>query len=122
MIDEDRAPFVLSILNDSSQAPMCRPVCMLDGRSAMVIVVVIAIVVVVVGRGEVDVRGRQDRRPDGGPHQNRGEERTPQAACAHARIMRVSCTPVNSTTLTSARRDGTGHVKPQRIYLTIASI
>lgn len=121
MIDEERAPFVLSILNGSSQAPMRRPVCMLDGCSVM-IGVVIAVVVVVVGRGEVDVRRRQDRRPDGGHHQNRGEERTPQAACAHAGIMRVSPTHVNSTTVTSAGRDGTGHVKPNRIYLTIGAI
>jgi hypothetical protein len=84
--------------------------------------VVIAVVVVVVGRGEVDVRRRQDRRPDGGHHQNRGEERTPQAACAHVGIMRVSRTHVNSTTVTSAGRDGTGHVKPNRIYLTIGAI
>jgi len=121
MIDEERAPFVLSILNGSSQAPMRRPVCMLDGCSVM-IGVVIAIVVVVVGRGQVDVRRRQDRRPNGGNRQNRGKERTPQAACAHAGIMRVSRTPVNSTTVTSAGRDGTGHVKPNRIYLTIAAI
>jgi len=84
--------------------------------------VVIAIVVVVVCRGKVDVRRRQDRRPNGGNHQSRGKERTPQAACAHAGIMRVSRTPVNSTTVTSAGRDGTGHVKPNRIYLTIAAI
>ena len=122
MIDEERAPFVLSILNGSSQAPMRRPVCMLDGCSVTVIGVVIAIVVVVVGRSEVDVRRWQDRRPDGGNHQNRAEERTPQAACAHAGIMRVSRTRVNSTTVTSAGRDGTGHVKPNRIYLPIAAI
>ena len=122
MIDEERAPFVLSILNDSSQAPMCRPVRVLDSCSVMVIVVVIAIMVVVVRRGKVDVRRRQDRSPDGGRHQNRAEERTPQAACAHAGIMRVSRTRVNSTTVTSAGRDGSGHVKPNRIYLTIAAI
>ena len=122
MIDEDRAPFVLAILNDCSQAPMCRPVRVLDSCNVMVIVVVIAIVVVVFGRGEVDVRRRQDRCPDGGQHQKRGEEGTPQAACTHAGIMRVSRTPVNSTTVTSVRRDGTGHVKPNRIYLTIAAI
>ncbi len=125
MIDEERAPFVLSVLNGSSQAPMCRPVSMLDSGSGMVIVVMIAIVVivlVVVGRGEVDVRRRQDRCPEGGQHQKRGEEGTPQAAGTHAGIMRVSRTRVNSTTVTSAGRDGTGHVKPDRIYLPIAAI
>ena len=120
MIDEERAPFVLSVVNKRSQGSMRRPVRVLDG--CMVDIVVIAIVVVVVGRGEVDVRRRQDRSPDGGRHQNRAEERTPQAACAHAGIMRVSRTRVNSTTVTSAGRDGSGHVKPNRIYLTIAAI
>ena len=110
MIDEERAPFVLSILNGSSQAPMRRPVCVLDGRGAMVIVVVIAIMVVVVGRGEVDVRRRQDRRPNGGPHQNRCEERTPRAA-AHAGVMHGCRMPDNPKTATPASRDGTGHVK-----------
>ncbi len=112
MIDEERAPFVLSLLNDCSQAPMCRPVRVFDGCSVMVVVVVIAIVVVVVGRGEVDVRRRQDSRPNGGHHQNRGEVRTPQAACAHAGIMRVSRTLVNSTTVTPANSDGSGHIQP----------
>jgi hypothetical protein len=84
---------------------------MLDGCSVM-IGVVIAIVVVVVGRGEVDVRRRQDSRPNGGHHQNRGEVRTPQAACAHAGIMRVSRTLVNSTTVTPANSVGSGHIKP----------
>jgi hypothetical protein len=93
MIDEDRPPFVLTILNGSSRTPMCRPVRMLDGCSVMVI----AIVVIVVGRGEVDVRRRQDRGPNSGHHQNRCEERTPHVACAHDGIMRVSSTRVNST-------------------------
>jgi len=119
MIDEYRTPFILSILNDSSQAPMRRPVRMLDGCRLMVIGVVIAIVIIVVGRGEVDVRRREDRGPDGGHHQNRCEERTPHAACAHAGIMRVSRRFVNSTTWSTASRDGNGHAKQH--YITMAA-
>jgi hypothetical protein len=117
MIDEEREPFVLPVFNDDAQTPMCCPVRVLDGGSVMVIAVVIAVVVIVVGRGEVDVRRRQDRRPDGGRHQNRDEERTPPAADAHPGIMRACRNPVNSKTLTPASRDGTGHVK--RHYITI---
>ena len=70
MVDEERPPFVLAVFNASARARMCCPVCVLDGCSLMVIGGVVAIVVVVVGLGEVDVRGRQDRCPDGGQHQN----------------------------------------------------
>jgi hypothetical protein len=100
VIDEERAPFLLAILNDNSQAPMSRPMRMLDGCRVM-IVVVIGVVVVVVGRGKMNVRWRQNRGPDGDQHQNRGDERTPPAACAHPGIMRVCRTPVNSTVVSS---------------------
>ena len=118
MIDEDRAPFVFSILNDSSQAAMCRPMGVLDRYTVMVIAVVV-IMIVVVGRGEVDVRRRKDRRPDGGQHQNRGEERTPLAVCAHGWIMRVSRTRVNPA---PALRDAAGQIKPNRTRLVIVAI
>ena len=109
---------------------MTRPVRVLDRRSVMVIAVVIAIVVVVVGRGKVDVRRRQDRGPNGGHHQNRGEKRTPQATCTHVGIMRGSRTRVKSTTVPLASRDGADHIKPtlhhdragNRNYLTIIAI
>lgn len=70
MIDEERPPFVLALFDASARTRMCRPVCVLDGCSLMVIGVMIAIVVVVVGLGEVNVRGREDRCPDGCQHQN----------------------------------------------------